>query len=69
MRISYDIFIPRLSMGGGGEPGNETRCLVVGNESAMFPLALNPGSPFWILSRFFSKAARQNPEQRAWVRG
>ena len=43
--------------GYGREPGNETRCLVVGDESAMFPLALNPGSPFWILSRFFSKAA------------
>ena len=31
----------------------------------------NPGFPFWILSRsrFFSKAARQNPEWKAWVRG
>ena len=32
-------------------------------------LALNPGFPFRILSRsrFFSKAARQNPEWKAWV--
>ena len=35
-------------------------------------IASNPGSPFQILSRsfrFFSKAARQNPERRAQERG
>jgi len=35
-------------------------------------IASNPSSPFWILSHSFgekSKAVRQNPEWRAWVRG
>ena len=38
--------------------------------SSYVNIASNPGSPFRILSRrFFSKAARQNPERIAWVRG
>ena len=35
------------------------------HDLCMYVLASNPGSPF----RIFSKAARQNPEWRAWVRG
>ena len=42
--------------------------MVASNPGSLF--WINPGSPFRILSRsFFSKAARQNPEQRAWVWG
>ena len=40
------------------------------NEQKYEKVALNPGSPFRILSRSSSsKAARQNPEWRVWVRG